>query len=415
MNDGTDKTNGTVAAEPVVDHEANFLGHPMKLPRGQTFRLACSIPGPSDGTSLMRGMGPLTAMSKQDRRLELVLPPMGNDGWSLTWAWLKSCDGLFLQRPYRPEEAKAAQMARMMGLPVWVDWDDDLLSLPIYNPRLELYPPQHVGPMLAKFCGMANYITVSTREIANRRIAHFSEVAKQQDLPNSVQTRFAAEVAEKIQVLPNACMWPMTGGPRVRRISWRGWGNHDADLLDMLPFIKEIADRPQHSRWKWTMIGEFPWQVMEAIPETNLENDPGADPYLYLQILQQCRPFVHIVPLRDNPFNRCRSNLAWIEATAAGAVVIAPDWPEWHRPGVINYSNGEGFKRALTNVMEQFTLGVPVSKGGKEKSDERDEEHGNVKQSREWIEKNILLKDLNEVRWGILNKMVESNRKAEGK
>jgi hypothetical protein len=112
---------------------------------------------------------------------------------------------------------------------------------------------------------------------------------------------------------------------------------------------------------------------------------------------------VHIVPLRDNAFNRCRSNLAWIEATCAGAVVIAPDWEEWRRPGIMNYTDAEGFRRTLRGVMEQYAMGLV------KKTDER-QEHFNVEMSRAYIEQHLQLDKVNEARWGIINGMIGLNR-----
>ena len=349
----------------------NEVGNPhgFNNQRMHRFRLATSIPGPVDGTSLVRGMGPLTAMSKQDRRLELVMPPQSPKGWDLNWAWIASCDALFLQRPFQAHEAQAAVMAKMMGKPVWVDWDDDLMCVPSHNPKQHLYDPKQVGPSLAHLVNLADFVTVSTKEIQGRR-------------NEMLQTKGDLKPNGKIKIVPNACMWPLSEGPRERRITWRGASNHDADVIDFLAPMEELSTLPQHSRWKWTFIGDPGWQVEERIPEANFELDYGGDAFLYMRIFRELAPYVHIVPLRNDAFNRCRSNLAWIEATAAGAVVIAPDWPEWHRPGIINYTDAQCFKRELRGVMETFAIGE--SKAGRA-------EHSNVAMSREWIKQNIML------------------------
>ena len=59
-----------------------------------------------------------------------------------------------------------------------------------------------------------------------------------------------------------------------------------------------------------------------------------------------------VVPLKDNLFNHAKSNLAWIEATCAGAMTLAPDWPEWRRPGVSNYESPLNFKKLLRERLE---------------------------------------------------------------
>jgi hypothetical protein len=51
------------------------------------------------------------------------------------------------------------------------------------------------------------------------------------------------------------------------------------------------------------------------------------------------RPHFVVVPLQDNPFNRAKSNIAELEAQAAGAIAIVPDWEEWR--SVVRYKATE--------------------------------------------------------------------------
>jgi hypothetical protein len=53
------------------------------------------------------------------------------------------------------------------------------------------------------------------------------------------------------------------------------------------------------------------------------------DTIKYFKWLANTAPRIMMVPLADTAFNRCKSNIAWLEATGAGAAVLAPAWPEW--------------------------------------------------------------------------------------
>ncbi len=68
-------------------------------------------------------------------------------------------------------------------------------------------------------------------------------------------------------------------------------------------------------------------------------------------MIHRLQPAIMIVPLVDNDFNRAKSNIAWLEGCFAGAAVIAPDFPEFQRPGVLNYSSPEQFGDVLGNAM----------------------------------------------------------------
>lgn len=351
------------------------------------YRLACYVPDPEGGVSLMRGLGPLSEMAREDRRLEIVLPRRDEHGnWALSWDWLAGCDAFYMQGPYKPVHSRAAVMAKMMGLPVWIDWDDDLTCVPDWNPLQARFPMPQTELEIKRLVKLADVITVSTAELGRRR----EKMARMMD-----------EERDKVSVLPNGCMWQMSGGPRERRVLWRGWGNHHGDIDAVLSDLAKVSHLPEFSEWKWTFVGEAPWQVKDVIPPQNLDGDPGADPFLYMQILQRLQPWVVICPLRDCGFNRCRSNLAWLEGTVAGAVVIAPDWEEFRRPGVLNYDNGGvTFESALTQTLRLYE-DIAKTKTRKEHV----EEHAAVAESRRYVEEFLRLKKLNAFRWEILRKM----------
>ena len=63
------------------------------------------------------------------------------------------------------------------------------------------------------------------------------------------------------------------------------------------------------------------------------------------------------VPLHDSYFNRCKSNIAALEGTYAGAVCLVPDWPEWQIPGTLKYKTQEEFaEKAEIILKEQFSV-----------------------------------------------------------
>ena len=92
------------------------------------------------------------------------------------------------------------------------------------------------------------------------------------------------------------------------------------------------------------------------------------------------RPKRAITPLCDTPFNRAKSNISWIESTVAGAVCVAPDFPEWNRPGIINYGPTRPFKDAVLEALEVANHGFENKK------------------SEEFIRENLMLSTVNQKR-----------------
>ena len=86
-------------------------------------------------------------------------------------------------------------------------------------------------------------------------------------------------------------------------------------------------------------------------------------------------------PMLDTVFNRAKSNCSWIEATSAGMVLIAPNLPEFQRPGVVLTDH---FFAGVKHVME----------------DDAYLEAFNL--SKEYIKNNLLLSKVNELRENML-------------
>jgi len=146
-----------------------------------------------------------------------------------------------------------------------------------------------------------------------------------------VSTEYLRQVFEKLNpnvwVMPNAIdfsIWDKLKKPKKRtnkrvRIGWAGGGTHDKDLEFILPVIKKLLNDHKniefhflggitpafqgldrvYSQRKWFSIDKYP----QAIKDMDLD--------------------IGIAPLRDNPFNRGKSNLRWLEYSALKVPCVA--------------------------------------------------------------------------------------------
>lgn len=332
------------------------------------FHLGMAVPEPDDATSFMRAWGPLGQMAKQDRRLKLVPPPRHPNGaHDYNWAWVAGLDAILLQRPWSKQQGQLLVLANMLGIPVWIDWDDDLATVRPSNPRYNLYAEPDLPKRLEWMVSLAQVVTVTTEELAERR-------GKQ-----------------KVTVLPNAQMWPASNEPRARRVVWRGGGNHEEDVLSVLDQIEAVARMPQFSKWEWHFLGEPPWQVrerLEFLGSDRLSVGFWADPFTYMRTLHGLAPWCVIVPMVDNAFNRCRSNLPILEATSAGAVAVAKDLPEYVAAGAWHYRDPAGFGTVLRGALDRFSEEIcPLVLAARERQQIYE------------------LESLNEQRWDILREL----------
>ncbi len=316
--------------------------------------LMCHTPVATDATSLYRGVGPLSSLRKAMR---------GDFNYSLNkdvnWATLKAVDGVFLQRPSQPRHVQITEMAQANGKAVWVDYDDNLFVVPKSNRANMIYGKAEVQNAMCAIIAKADVISASTEVLAESIRVILGRIAS---APQNGSGLLLDE--RKIVVVPNAydlelmtdLIDPRNKLPHQNKlIAWRGSATHDKDLWGVTPQLQQALAK--HLDWTFTFIGEPFWMTIEALQEvpgikpTNIFLAETLDPIEYLAFVKRTAPALMIVPLDDNPFNHCKSNIAWLEATHAGAMCLAPNFPEWRRPGILNYKTAEDFGEKLEAFM----------------------------------------------------------------
>lgn len=353
---------------------------------------------------LGRCRGPLLDMSRQDKRLEIIEAPANALHGGLIWPWLNQCDAVYFQNPVAEHHAEILSEARLMNVPFWADWGDDFFTLP---PTHRLYP---------QIAGDDNLVQHIEWIVENAAVATISTVTARSNFPAKVQGR--------ILIMGDYTRWKPSERRRKKIITWRGMGTHAEDLQSVLPDILDIARDPALSDWAWLLFGEPPQDFLHALSQAVGEPWVGsaarankrllvskifASPYWYAEVWSQWAPFLHICPLADTPFNKTKTPNAWLEASAVGAGVIGPNFPEWnHCAGLITYDQGvigHNGKRNFGTVLRE-----ELAKWDDGKM------HPNVELARAEIfapNSDYTVKGINRRRWAILRKLASLSRDKE--
>lgn len=235
--------------------------------------------------------------------------------WTLT-----KFDLVMLQRPFTVEALNLIIYLKAIHIPVWVDWDDDLFHLNPENPVYLEYANTETQQVMVEIIKQADIVTVPL------------EYLRQILLP----------INENIVIVPNALndtLFSRRPYKQTNQIVWRGPENHVYDLLEYEKPIKQGIKKLKS--WVFVFMGYAPWMFRGY----KIQTLGMVDMMLYYMQLQNLAPAVLHVPLADNTFNRCRSNVAYLEATLAGAVTICPGW--WDAVGSIKYDNQAEYFEAL--------------------------------------------------------------------
>ena len=230
-------------------------------------------------------------------------------------------DVLIIQRPSSTRDYQAMLLAKQYNVKVLADYDDLLFQVPNVNIAAQHFGKDEVQETILNCYKLADHVTVSTDPLADYMEQAFGK---------------------RPQVIKNAhndiCMpifQPAMNEPKngISTVLWRGSNTHLGDLMKYREAFQDFANIDFH--------------FWGAAPDLALGRDYGG--YLdvwnykpwqpgmpdYFKNGKSLKPNFIVVPLEDNPFNRAKSFIGWLEGTYFGAVCIASKLPEFEKPGVV--------------------------------------------------------------------------------
>lgn len=248
------------------------------------------------------------------------------------WVNYSSIDILYLERPVLPSFIEGMKMAKSFNIPVWIDFDDDLFTVPKYNPAHSFYSKQETLDCIMTACRMADVITVTSPKL------------------QKVYSKYNKNVI----VIPNAWNdinfpFDMNAFSNKKIVNWRGSATHRNDLLEYKDSILKAVNLKKD--WQWSWIGKEHWMISDFIDDKQKITLDEMDIIQFFNVMKQLNPAIQIVPLKINEFNEAKSNIAWLEASYAGAVTIAPPMEQWDRPGIIRYQDMDHIYDEIADTM----------------------------------------------------------------
>ena len=145
-------------------------------------------------------------------------------------------------------------------------------------------------------------------------------------------TDYLAKIYKKhnknVHVIPNAIdfeLWDSLVEKKKRtkkiRIGWAGGGSHNRDLMQIDKVIDKI--NKLYSNVEWVFLGGCP-DGFEDKSKSKVKLLKKWYPInTYPQELKKLDLDIAVAPLRDNEFNRAKSNLRWLEYSAMGVPTVA--------------------------------------------------------------------------------------------
>ena len=244
------------------------------------------------------------------------------------WSDLLMYDIVMIQRAYTGDMIQFVKQIKMMGIKLWLDYDDNLLEIPEDNPAYTRYMQKSVKDTIITLLKLADVISVTTEPLKATYAKHNPNIRV---IPNAFNDSLF--MRDKQKDLPK----------RKPIVAWRGSDTHQKDLTTYGAVRESILKFP---KWNFLFIGYNAWFLPK---KENRLFAPSTDIIWYHYSLYSAAPSVMQVPLHDSNFNRCKSSIAAIEGAFVGSAVLCPEW--WGIEGAVSYKDEKGYEDGLYGLI----------------------------------------------------------------
>lgn len=220
-----------------------------------------------------------------------------------------------VQRLCTRDNLNALTLFKKMGLKVVYDLDDDLWSVPPYNPSYHL-----LRGFLKGFdaCGrMADVITVSTAHLKLEVQKAFGRTCPRVEvIENSMDFNYFRPIKDEYRRTKNDQVI----------LGWAGSDTHAGDVNRVFSLLPEL-------------MREFPELRIEIagmkVPPTWSDFADRVKQRYFIPVAEYASSWpswqwdIALAPLEDNRFNRSKSSIKLLEAAAIGIPCVASDFGEY--------------------------------------------------------------------------------------
>ena len=236
---------------------------------------------------------------------------------------MESADIVVFHRPENEFYHNLADMLKRDGKKIVMD-NDDTFKLDDYHPLIDFQPDGKYAKKLKEreksidnFMGKSDLVTTSTEFLAKEY----------------------RRIHQNVVVLPN-CVDPMDWEEPLRnknktvRIGMVGSVSYEYDYLHLKPLIKKLSERAdvelvlfglgddKHrvENPRVTKAFKDEYEFWDSIKKDQI---PWCSAHEYPRKLNEAKLDIMLIPRRDNYFNRCKSNIKFLEAAMVECPVIA--------------------------------------------------------------------------------------------
>ena len=203
------------------------------------------------------------------------------------------------------------QLRKKMGKPTVFEIADNFLSLGPWVPNNDAYRNPLIRQNFLYFASICDGLQFSTHEVALK----FGFL-------NPVHTVLENQIGSFSKSLPP---------DRPFVFGWGGSKGHEADLAEIAPVILDFCKRHKDAVFSYMGYTPIFTKYFSSIPAAQCRCIEAGPIEAYFQFLDSLH--VGLAPLQNTDFNRCRSDVKFIEYAAHSVVPVLADSPPYRVHG----------------------------------------------------------------------------------
>jgi len=266
---------------------------------------------------------------------------------------LSIADVVILQQTTSPEKIKMAREVTRKNNSLLVAEVDDAFGVNPDNPFKERHERLDAKKWLEVLCGVADVVTTTTDYLAG--------LIKRKLKENNVK--------KDVVVLPNYLNMEDWHKPLLRnysdeiRLLWAGSCSHRDDMKFIAPVIKRICEK--YPQVKFIHCGDV--KLIPLFKDINSEYVDAVPYRTWPSKLHSFRADIAVAPLIDTEFNRCKSNLKYLEYGISGYAgvysnIVYPETVQDGKTGLIAKNQDEFFEK-ISLLIENKELREIIAAG----------------------------------------------------
>jgi hypothetical protein len=120
------------------------------------------------------------------------------------------------------------------------------------------------------------------------------------------------------------------------------------DFSEILPFVIETR-----KKYQWILIGAYPPALKEYVEDGTIEFHKWLNLLEYPDMMTNLKAQLMIAPLLDNDFNRCKSDIKFLEACALGLPCLVQRMETYKNvPDQLRFSDRAEFIEKISHILE---------------------------------------------------------------